>query len=140
MRKYKPPIYDQLRITAKNVKRKYQKRYKEDIPLNLSRKLRDELNRQGYKANVAFGKFKLDTPAEERYKSNKIEDFGTEEDYLSEIQCPSHFWVVILRKEETIHIDITSSIYNYECNEKFSDVMLWTDDDDRHIFKNYFYK
>lgn len=132
-------IRNKLLIIAKNIKRKYYKKYYDDIPLQIARKFRDELRNQGYKANIAFGRFRLDRPSDERLSYTKIEDFENPDDYIAEIECPVHFWVIVPNKEGKINIDLTADIFNHECDEKFPNIIVWMDEDDRHIFKNYFY-
>jgi cobalamin biosynthesis Co2+ chelatase CbiK len=88
------------------------------ICLDASRKLRDVLIQNGYKATVVQGTFAVDDPNYE-YAPDDLED--EDEDKQEEImRNPLHYWVEV----NGLVVDITASQFNDELEEPVEPIQI----------------
>lgn len=99
--------------------------------LEASRKLRDELIKNGYNAHVVRGTFRVDNPDPEACSEMDVNDYSEAE--MEEAKYnPLHYWVEM----GTTIIDITANQFNNELEEeKMPALVIGTYSQwDRHVY------
>ena len=119
--KLQRPTIEQIAV---NVRKNMVKCYDDDclkaLCLPVSRKLKEELIRNGYDAIVVQGVFKIDLPNEEYFEDWDVEDFKNEQEMEEAKYTPLHYWVEV----KDIIIDITASQFNDELDEPVDAIQI----------------
>jgi len=130
-KKSQRPTVEQI---AKSVRENIVKCYDDDclraLCLQASIQLREELIKNGYKAMVVQGKFKVDNPNEEYFEDWDVDDFENEEKMEEEKYTPLHYWVEV----NGLVVDITASQFNDELDDPVEPIKIGTYNDlDKYI-------
>jgi hypothetical protein len=89
--------------------------------LQVSRKLRDELKRNGYNAFVVRGTFTVDNPDAEACSELDPNDFECDEELQEAMNNPLHYWVEL----DGQIIDLTADQFNKELSgEKMGKITI----------------
>jgi len=97
----------------------------QDVCLDVSKELKQELINNGYDAVVVQGKFEIDYPNEQHYNELDVDDFENEEYMGKEMYTPLHYWVEV----DGIIVDITADQFNDELNGNMPSVVIGNYDD-----------